>query len=128
SLAAAEAAGSTEEKLVVVVTQRDANVEEPGGGDLYTTGTLAVIRRSVRLNETNVQLIVQGLGRVELLNVGLSPDNYLIGTARTLPDLSDSSAETEALHRTINDLVAKALALVQNVTEELASIVISTDD
>src|SRR5438093_9663144 len=99
SLAAAEAAGSTEEKLVVVVTQRDANVEEPSAADLYSVGTLAVIRRSVRLNETNVQLIVQGLGRVELLNVGLSAENYLIGTARTLPDLSDSSAETEALHR-----------------------------
>lgn len=127
SLAAAEAATSTEEKLVVVVTQRDATVEEPSASDLYSVGTLAVIKRSVRLNETNVQLIVQGLGRVELLNIQLA-NGYLVGSTRTLPELEDHSAEIEALHRAINDLVAKALSLMQNVPEELASIVISTDE
>src|SRR5262249_41173808 len=128
SLAAAEAAAATEEKLVVVVTQRNASVEEPTASDLYTIGTLAVVKRSVRLNDTNVQFIVQGIGRVELLGVGLAAGNYLIGSVHTMEDLSESSAETEALHRAINDLVAKALSMMQNVPEELASIVISTED
>src|SRR6266480_4196354 len=45
SVAAIEAALKTEEKEVVVVTQRDITADSPGGADLYTIGTIAVIRK-----------------------------------------------------------------------------------
>lgn len=128
SLAAAEAAIQTEEKLVVVVTQKDASVEEPSEADLYKVGTLAMVKRSIRLNDNNVQLIVQSMGRVELRDVIVASNNYLVGTAITLPELNDTDTETEALHRTINDLVTKALSMMQQVPDELSSMIISTDD
>lgn len=128
SLAAAEAATNTEEKLVVLVTQKEVATEEPGQNDLYNIGTLAVIKRSIRMNESNLQLIVQGIGRVKINNIDITDNNYLLGTVEPLADLKESSTETEALHRAINDLVGKALSMLQNVPEDLASIVVSTED
>lgn len=128
SLAAAEAATNTEEKLVVLVTQKEVATEEPGQNDLYNIGTLAVIKRSIRMNESNLQLIVQGIGRVKINSVDITDNNYLLGTVELLADLKESSTETEALHRAINDLVGKSLSMLQNVPEDLTSIVVSTED
>jgi ATP-dependent Lon protease len=128
SLAAAEVSINTEEKLVVLVTQKESSTEEPTTNDLHNVGTLAVIKRSIRMNETNVQLIVQGIGRVKINDLILTPENYLLGKVEELNILNEPSTETEALHRAINDLVSKALAMLQNVPEDLASIVVSTDD
>ena len=48
SIAAVENALGTEEKEIVVVTQRDPNVDAPTANDLYTIGTRAVIRKAGR--------------------------------------------------------------------------------
>lgn len=128
SLAAAEVAMNTEEKLVVLVTQKEVTIEEPTTTDLHAVGTLAVIKRSIRMNDTNVQLIVQGIGRVKIHDLKLTPQNYLLGNVEQLDLLSETSTESEALHRAINDLVSKALSMLQNVPEDLASIVVSTED
>ncbi len=128
SLAAAEAAMNTEEKLVVLVTQREVSTEEPTSKDLYTTGTLAVIKRSIRMNESTLQLIVQGVGRVKIKDISITDNKYLLGNIEILENLSETSTETEALHRAIKDLVGKALSMLQDVPEDLASIVVSTED
>ena len=41
-----EAALKTEEKEIILVAQRDPQVESPEQDDLYTIGTKAVIRKS----------------------------------------------------------------------------------
>lgn len=128
SLAAAEAATNTEEKLVVLATQKEVSTEEPTKNDLHDIATLAVIKRSIRMNDTNVQLIVQGVGRVRIQGLSLTSQNYLLGKVEQLEISNDASTESEALHLSIKDLVAKALSMLQNVPEDLASIVVSTED
>jgi ATP-dependent Lon protease len=68
SVAAVEAATATEEKTFIAVAQRDASVEQPGLGDLYTVGTQAVVKRAGR-GENGLEIIVQGLERVAILTV-----------------------------------------------------------
>src|SRR5207245_7859664 len=68
SVAAVEAALASEDKTVVVLTQRDASVEQPGTDDLYTIGTRAVIKK-VNRTEGALQLLVQGLDRVAVVRV-----------------------------------------------------------
>src|SRR5262245_31447362 len=65
SVAAVEAALSSEDKMLVVVAQRDAEVDEPGPSDLHTIGCRAVIKRMAR-GEGGIDLILQGIDRVRL--------------------------------------------------------------
>src|SRR5579872_4084423 len=65
SVAAVEAALSSEDKTLIVVAQRDAALDEPQPSDLYTTGCKAVIKRMAR-GEGGLQLLLQGVERVRL--------------------------------------------------------------
>ena len=45
SVAAVNAAMKTEEKMIVVVAQRDPQTEEPALADLYSIGTKAIVKQ-----------------------------------------------------------------------------------
>src|SRR5580692_3854057 len=68
SIAAVEKALATEEKEIVVVTQRDVGVDEPAASDLYTIGTRAVIRKVGRGKE-QLEVLVFGTERVVIVKV-----------------------------------------------------------
>ncbi len=111
SIAAVEAAASSEEKTVLVITQRDASVEQPTASDLYPVGTKAVIKRLVRSGNT-VELLVQGIERMSI--VGLEQtEPYLVARAKPLPLPDDSGPEVEALHRSLLELANKMMQLAQ---------------
>lgn len=112
SVAAIEAALASEEKEIVIVAQRDAAVEEPRQEDLYTVGTKAFIKKMVRTGDNTMQVVVQGLERVRLLRLEHT-EPYLKARVQILPFPEDESAEVEALHRAVLDLMGKALALVR---------------
>ncbi len=128
SLAAAEAALATEEKEIVIIAQRDPNVEKPGQDDLYTVGTKAVIKRMSRPSESHMELIVLGVERMVLLKLEQTQP-YLKGRMRPYPLPNERTTEVEALHRAVMDLATKALSLAQpQAPPELNQLLVSTDD
>ena len=109
SMAAVEAALSTEDKTLVVVSQKDDEVEEPRFPDLFAVGTLAVIKKMARADQV-IQIIVQGIQRVSLV-----PDEqaaYLQAQIEPIPAPDDWDTETEALHREVLDLARRILEKV----------------
>src|SRR5579863_239755 len=69
SVAAVEAALASEQKELVIVAQRDSNVEVPGAADLFTVGTRAVIRKVNRTGASQIDIMVLGVERVVLIKV-----------------------------------------------------------
>jgi ATP-dependent Lon protease len=112
SLAAVEAAMSSEDKQLVVVAQRDASVDTPAQDDLYTIGTKAIVKKMARQAESMIELVVQGEERVVVLKLEQTTP-YLQGRLRPLPAPTDGGAEVEALHRAVLDLARRALELAQ---------------
>ena len=95
SLAAAEAALSTEDKTLVVVSQMDDEIEEPGFADLFSIGTLAVIKKMARTDQV-IQIVVQGIERVTL-QPDESQTSYLQAVVESIPSPTDWNTESEAL-------------------------------
>lgn len=112
SLAAVETAVASEEKEIVVVAQRDASVDAPGGDDLYTIGTRAVIRTVSRPKAGHIDVLVYGVERVVLVKVE-EAEKYLAARVRVLPQPDDSSRETEALTLAIVEMGTKFAGLIQ---------------
>jgi ATP-dependent Lon protease len=128
SLAAVEAAMASEEKQIVVVAQRDASVETPAQDDLYTIGTKAIIKKSTRPRDGMLELVVQGVERVVVLKVEQTTPHLSV-RVRILPAPVDAGAEVEALHRSILELAAKALELVQpQASAQLGQLLSNTED
>ncbi|MEX2307313.1 MAG: endopeptidase La [Pirellulales bacterium] len=111
STAAMEAALASEEKTLVVLAQRDRDTEVPDFGDLFSIGTLAVIKRMQRIGDT-IQAIIQGGPRVQVTR-GVSREPYLKGEFAIHPEPSDTSTEVEALFGETKKLSNRAFQLLQ---------------
>ena len=112
SLKAVEAALKTEEKEIILIAQRDAQVESPQQDDLYTIGTKAVIRKSSRPNDGMVEILVLGVERVVVMKLE-SMEPYISAKYRTFALPEDGGSELEALSGALLELAAKAIGLAQ---------------
>ncbi len=112
SLAAVETALVSEEKEIVVLAQRDASVDAPGGAELFTIGTRAVIRTVARPKSNHIDVLVSGVERVVIVKVE-DTEGYLAARVRTLPQPDDSSRETEALTLSIIEMGTRFAGLIQ---------------
>jgi ATP-dependent Lon protease len=111
SIAAVEAALAGEDKALMLLTQRDNSVEQPGADDLYSVGTRGVIKK-VNRTPQGLHLLVQGLERVAVVRVEQA-EPYLKMKIRDLPLPDDTGVEVEALHRAILELAARAVELAR---------------
>ncbi len=113
SIAAVEEASNSEDKTLVVASQKDMNVEEPTLDDLFPVGTLAVIKK-LDQSPAGVQLIVQGQERVKLVPAEPKTDQpFLTVHVEPLPVPEDQGTEVEALHRTITEQANKILGMIE---------------
>ncbi len=127
SIAAVNAATKTEEKIVVVVAQRDPQTEEPALSDLYSIGTKAIIKQIGQASEGAIHALVQGLDRVVLLKEEQSMP-YSIVRVRSLERPSDNGTEVQALHRAIQELVSDLPNLLQAPGIQEISAALGTED
>jgi len=130
SLAAAEAALATEEKLLGVVAQREDGETEPTPDKLFDVGTIVVINRMMRSPgaEEVLHLIVQGQDRFRVLEF-TQQTPYLKARVEILPEpVREKTPEVEALQRNIQVLIQKALGLLPNVPPEIRNIIVQADD
>lgn len=68
SIKAIEAVAGGDRKILLV-TQRNGNVNEVKPNDLFTHGTLALIKQMMKLPNGIIRLVVEGLDRVEIADV-----------------------------------------------------------
>jgi ATP-dependent Lon protease len=127
SMAAVNAAMKTEDKMIVVVAQRDPQMEAPGLEDLYTIGTKAIVKQLGQSSEGMIHALVQGLERVVLIKEE-QKSPYVTAKVRVLERPSDSGTEVQALHRAIQELVKELPRLVQAPGIEEASVAFSNEE
>jgi ATP-dependent Lon protease len=113
SLAAVEAALATEDKEIILISQRDSSVDNPGQNDLYTYGTKAVIRKINRPNANLIEILVLGIERVMLLKIEEEPGTHLLGRVQMAPVPNEHTPEVEALRRSVVEIANKAVELAQ---------------
>jgi len=129
SMAAVEAALSSEEKLLACISVRADKTSDGDAAteDLYEVGTLVMIKRMERADDT-MHLIVQGADRIRVLEwVGREP--FLRARVEILPDLEVKNIdEVEAAKRNVQQLIQQALAYLPQVPPEVRMVVLSADD
>jgi ATP-dependent Lon protease len=114
SVAAIEAALANEEKVLVLVAQKDSTIDQAGPGDLYTIGTRAVVKRMARA-ENAIEVVVQGIERVDIVRYEHT-EPFFRALVQTVPLPSDGGTEVEALFRAVLERSQKMLELAQNET------------
>jgi ATP-dependent Lon protease len=127
-LKAVQGALKTEEKEIILIAQREPHIDNPEQDDLYTIGTKAVIRKSSRVNDGVMEILVLGVERVVVVKLDNS-EGYLKAKYRVLALPEDGGSEVEALSGALLDLAAKAITLAQPQTApEMTRMLSDSDD
>ncbi|MBL8195265.1 MAG: endopeptidase La [Blastocatellia bacterium] len=117
-----------ESRMIMLVSQRDLDKEEPLTVDLYEVGTVAVIMRMLKLPDGRIRILVQGLSRARLAHVDENLP-YLQARITALPEPRlDNSLELEALMRSVKSSMEKAVALGKNISPEVMAIAVNLED
>jgi ATP-dependent Lon protease len=100
-----------ENRMILLVSQRDLDKEEPTAADLYEIGTVAVIMRMLKLPDGRIRILVQGLTRARVRAVD-ETQSYLQATIEVMPEpVQEASLEAEALMRSVRSAMEKAISL-----------------
>ncbi len=126
SLRAVEAALEEDDQLVVVA-QREVDVEDPTPEDLYTVGTQITIGRSLRMPDGTTSILAQGQGRVRIVEwVQTKP--YLRARVMPLFEVAQEGTTIEALRRTVLTLFEKCVELSSDLPEDAYVAAMNVDD
>jgi len=116
SIKAVEAAIGTD-NLIVVVTQRDPEVQEPQVEDLHTVGVEMIVGRILRMPDGTTNILGQGRRRVQIL--GLSQVRpYIRAQVQPIPESAQVTLGTEALMRAVLSLFEKVVQLSRTLPED----------
>jgi len=114
-------------KIVGLVTVKNADADRATPEDLYSIGTAAVVHRAVKTPTGSVGVIVQGLERMKPTEF-IQTEPYLKAKIEVIPDEEEEeSLEVEALSRNTMDLFQRLVSLVSYLPNELMVAVLNTE-
>lgn len=106
-----------EDNLILLCSQSEVNIEEPGQDDIFRVGTVANVRQMLKLPNGTIRVLVEGVERAEIINY-IDNDEYYEVMARELPEDEDSDQECDALMRTVLNQFEHYITLSKKVTPE----------
>jgi ATP-dependent Lon protease len=123
-------AALAEQRIIMLVAQKDAQNDTPRPDDLYTVGTVAAIMRMLKLPDGRIRLLVQGLSRARIDSF-LSEEPYLKAKITRLEESAlpeELPPEHEALLRSVKQNLEKSVSLGKNISPEVMVIAGNLDD
>ena len=121
--------GLKEDRMILLVSQKDVNKEEPEQEDLYTVGTVAIIMRMLKLPDGRIRILIQGLSRCQVDSVA-GKGEYVKAAVTPIsePLAPENSLEVEALIRNVRGSMERATSLGKNISPEVLAIIANLDD
>ena len=110
-----------ERAVVGIVSQRDADIDEPGFPDMYEIGTVARVVKVIRLGPSNYSVVLHGLARLRINGIaGLEP--YMRAKIKRIPEDLERDVELDALGAALRESMREVLTLMPNLPKETAGV------
>ncbi len=90
------------DKMIILVTQKDAKTDNPEAEDLYKVGTIAEVKQLIRIPGGAIKVLVEGTARGMIVDYHFEQD-YYAAQVREMPDEEILTSEVQALMRSVMD-------------------------
>ena len=116
-------------RMVLLLTQKDLNVESPRPVDLYTFGTVGMIMRMLKLPDGRIKVLVQGLVKAEVIDF-LQKDPFYIAHIRKRQEVQiiELTVELEALMRNVKEQMEKLVNMGRGIPPDIMAVIENIDD
>ena len=110
----------TNDKMLMLATQKDATTDDPAPEDVYGVGMVCMIMRTLKLPDGRLKVLVQAMNKAKVTEYQQT-DPFFMVKVDLLQDeeLSEISVETEALMRTVREQTEKILSLKGIMSSDL---------
>ncbi|WP_306598285.1 endopeptidase La [Geothrix sp. 21YS21S-2] len=117
-----------ENRMILLLSQKQMEMDDPGPEDLYKVGTAALIMRVLKLPDGRVRALVQGLQRVRV-EYFTETESQFKAKVEVLSEseISERNIELDALLRSVKQTLEKAVALGKNLPQEVLVIASNLD-
>ncbi|HLC17049.1 MAG TPA: endopeptidase La [Thermodesulfovibrionia bacterium] len=117
------------DRMVLLLTQKDLNVESPAPEDMYTFGTVGMIMRMLKLPDGRIKVLVQGLAKAEVIDFFQS-DPFYIAQVRTRQEVKviELTVELEALMRNVKEQMEKLASMGRGIPPDIMAVIENIDD
>lgn len=116
-------------RMILLLTQKDMEIEEPKREDVYEVGTVALIMRMLKLPDGRIRILAQGLVRARIETFE-DEGPFIQAKIVTLqePEQLEKTIELEALIRNVRSGLEKATSLGKAIQPEILVIAANLED
>lgn len=111
-----------DDKHILVVTQKNAQDDDPAPDQIYETGTIATVLQLLKLPDGTVKVLVEGLSRATIDRY-LQTVDYFEAEASVLPEPVEDTTELEALARSAGTEFENYVKLNKKISAEVVAAV-----
>lgn len=110
---------SSDDSIVLLISQKDPAVEEASARDLFDMGCVAEIKQSVKGQDGTLRVLMQGLNRGKVVSF-IEKDGILMAEVKVLTDSTVRTAKTETLMRMALSSFESLLQSSRTIPSEIA--------
>ncbi|OQW99220.1 MAG: endopeptidase La [Desulfobacteraceae bacterium A6] len=115
--------------FLLLVTQKDPNVENPGQDEIYRIGTVGRVLRMLKLPDGRVKALVQGVAKAKISDFVRQKSVYRVKIEKISEEpVTEITLEIEALMRIVRENSEKILAFRGELTGDVGSILEGIND
>ena len=115
------------DRLMGIVAQTDAKIEDPTTGELHSVGTAVKILKSVKMPGNKLNVIIQGLSRIRIIEY-VHTEPYLKARVEMIEEQEIKGAEVNALLMNLREQAQKIIELSPHIPSEASFLVKSIDN
>ena len=115
------------DRLMGIVAQTDAKIEDPTTGELHAVGTAVKILKSVKMPGNKLNVIIQGLSRIRILEY-IHTEPYLKARVEMLEEQEIKGVEVNALLMNLREQAQRIIELSPHIPSEASFLVKSIDN
>ncbi|MBI5203842.1 MAG: endopeptidase La [Nitrospirae bacterium] len=116
-------------KMVMLLTQKDLNAENPVPDELYSIGTVGLIMRMLKLPDGRVKVLVQGLAKARAVKFSQEEPFFTAGIEKILDKKPEEiTIEIEAIMRSVREQIDKAVSLGKTILPDIMIVIENLDD
>ncbi|MEN6312326.1 MAG: endopeptidase La, partial [Acidobacteriota bacterium] len=101
------------DKMIFLAAQMDASIDNPTAKDIYSVGVTAKIIRTIKSDDKNMKVIVEGKSRARIVEY-LSTYPYYQILAKVIKEVDDHAPAVKDLLKRVLSLFEDYLKLIQN--------------
>ncbi len=117
------------DRMVLLLTQKDLTIENPTPEDLFTTGTVVLIMRMLKLPDGRVKILVQGLSKARALRYSQKEPFFTAYIEKIDEQKYEKlTIEDEALLRNVKGQLEKIVSLGKSVLPDIMGVIENIED